>query len=106
MNEIKAQVLLGKCVGDEIWSLEKCELEGIPKQWLEELQGAFESGFDHDRNTIYVENKMTNQYHGVLDLQIAYKCAEFLGIDWRTATQSALGRRAEVRALKEAFEEM
>ena len=48
---------------------------------------------------------MTNQYHGVLDLHLAYKFAELLGIDSKTVTQQALGRRAEVKALQEAFEE-
>ncbi len=95
-----------KCVGDEIWSVETCRAEGVPEIWIDELRNTFESGFDSDRNAIYVADNLTNQYHGVLDLHLSYKLAEFLGIDWQRATQTALGRRAEVKALQEAFEEM
>lgn len=105
MDEIKAQLLLNRCVGDEIWSIEQCRNNGVPESWVLELKDAHESGFDTDRNTIYLDGQQTNQYHGVSDLKIAYKCAEFLGVDWRSATQFALGRIAEVRVLKEAVEE-
>lgn len=105
MDAIKAQMLLMKCSGDEIWSVETCRSEGIPEQWIDELRDTFESGFNSDRNSIYVNNQLTNQYHGVLDLHLAYKLAEFLGVDWQAATQFALGRKAEVTAIKEAFEE-
>ena len=106
LSEIKAQMLLAKCNGDEIWSVETCREQGVPELWIDELADNFESGFDTDRNTIYTGNRMTNQYHGVLHLHLAYKLAEFLGVDWKTATQTALGRAAEVQAIKEAFEEM
>lgn len=106
LDEIKAQLLLNKCSGDEIWSIQRCVDEGVPERWIDELKNAFESGFDSDRNTIYVDEHVINQYYGVPDLQLAYKCAEFLGIDWQSATQFAIGRRAEVRSLKEALEEM
>ena len=106
LSEIDAQMMLMKCTGDEIWSLETCRKEGVPEAWIAELRDCFESGFDADRNTIYEQNRLTNQYEGVLDLHLAYKLAEFLGIDWQTATATALGRRAEVQAIKEAFEEL
>ena len=106
MNKVKAQILLMKCLGDEIWSIETCQKEGIPEQWITELRNTFESGFDTDRNTIYVDDKLTNQYHGILDLHLAYKLAEFLGVDCQAETQSSLGRRAEVKALQVAFEEL
>lgn len=98
-------MLLAKCCGDEIWSLEICRSEGIPEAWIEELQDSFESGFDTDRNTIYVDGEVVNQYHGLLDLHIAYKLAEYLGIDCNAETRNALGRRSEVQALQEAAEE-
>ena len=94
-----------RCTGDEIWSIDTCRNEGIPEIWIEELRDTFESGFDTDRNTIYVEDQVTNQYHGVLDLHLAYKLSEFLGVDWREITQLVLGRKAEVKALQEAVEE-
>ncbi len=102
---MKAQLLLMKCKGDEIWSVEVCRQAGIPEIWITELQGAFESGYDTDRNTLYVDERMVNQYHGVPDLQLAYRLAEYLGLDSQAITASALSRRAEVCALQEAFEE-
>ena len=105
LDEIKALMLLNLCVGDEIWSIQQCRANGVPENWVLELQDTLESGFDTDRNTIYVDGQLTNQYHGVSDLKIAYKCSDFLGIDCKSATQIALGRIAEVRALKEAVEE-
>ena len=99
-------MLLSECVGDEIWSPQTCREKGIPGAWIEELADTFESGFDSDRQTIYEQGRMTNQYHGVRDLHLAYKLAEFLGADCERATSLALGREAEVRALQEAVDEL
>ncbi|MFK7769804.1 MAG: hypothetical protein AB8B55_21530 [Mariniblastus sp.] len=101
-----AQMILLKCSGDEIWDIETCRKERIPENWIEELQDRYESGFDTDRNTIYVNEKMVNQYEGVLDLHLAYKLAEFLGIDWKRATAGAIGRQAEVRAIIAELDEL
>ena len=106
MNDLKAQILLMKCKGDEIWSLDACKAQGVPDSWIEELADTFESGFDNDQNRIYVDEKLTNQYHGVHDLSLAYKLAEYLGIDWKSATQFAIGRTHQVKAIQEAFEEL
>ena len=106
MNSIRAQSLLLQCRGDEIWSMETCRQQGVPDAWIDELVDAFESGYDADRNTIYENGQMVNQYHGVSDLQLAYKLAEYLGIDCQQATQFALSRQAQVTALKEAVEEL
>ncbi len=105
MNRLKALVLLGKCRGDEIWPLELCRQEGVPEAWLSELADALESGFDSDRNTIYLNDQVVNQFHGVPDLLLAYKLAESLGIDTARATSTALSRTAQVQALKEAVDE-
>jgi hypothetical protein len=105
-DPIAAQMLLLKCNGDEIWSAETCRREGVPEAWIEELCDSYESGFDTDRNTIYHEGKLVNQFHGVLDLQLACRLAEFLGINWQSATATALGRRAEVAAIKDALDEI
>ncbi len=114
LDPITAELLLQKCSGDEIWSLDKCRSLGIPESWIDELSDTFESGFDHDRNTIYVpisesepdKLRKTNQFHGVSDLQLAYRLAEFLGVDTAEATATAFGRTAEVRALTEAVDEL
>jgi hypothetical protein len=106
INPITAQMLLLKCTGDEIWNEETCRSAGIPEPWIEELIDNFESGFDHDRNTIYNNDQRTNQYRGVLDLHLAYRLAEYLGIDWRRVTASATGRRSEVAAIIAELDEL
>lgn len=106
MDSISAQMMLLKCQGDEIWDLETCRKAGIPESWIEELQDRFESGYDSDRNTIYHENKMVNQYEGVSDLELAYKLAEYLGIDWEKASASAISRRGIVSAIKSELDEL
>jgi len=106
LNPVTAQMLLLQCTGDEIWSVETCRQQGVPETWIEELQGAFESGFDSDRNTIYEDGRMVNQYHGVLDLHLAYKLAEYLNIDWKRVTSTAMGRQAEVVAIQAELDEL
>jgi len=106
LNSTSAQLLLLKCVGDQIWDEQTCIDQGIPIIWFDELVENYESGFDNDRNTIYVNQHMVNQYRGVSDLQIALKLAEFLGIDWERATSTALGRRAKVEAIKAELDEL
>ena len=106
LDQIAAQMLLLKCTGDEIWSEETCLQNGVPELWIEELKDRFESGYDSDRNTIYQNDQMVNQYEGVLDLHLAYKLAEYLGIDWQRATATALGRRAQVDAIKAELDEI
>ena len=99
-------MLLSECRGDEIWAPETCREKGVPDAWIEELADTFESGFKTDRETIYDEGGLTNQYHGVRDLHLAYKLAEFLGVDSARVTELSLGREAEVRALQEAVDEL
>ena len=99
-------MLLLKCQGDEIWDLDTCRSAGVPESWIEELCERFESGFDSDRNTIYHENRMVNQYEGISDLSLAYKLAEYLGIDWERASASAISRRGIVAAIKTELDEL
>lgn len=106
LNLTTAQLLLLKCNGDEIWNEDTCRAEGIPQDWIDELIGNYESGYDSDLNTIYEQSQMVNQYRGVLDLHLAYKLAEFLGIDWQRATAGAITRRGEVAALKAELDEL
>lgn len=106
LDPVTAQMILLKCTGDEIWDEATCQSEGVPEGWIAELKERFESGYDTDRNTIYVDGQMVNQYEGVLDLHLAYKLAEYLGIDWKMATVGAMGRRAEVRAIQAELDEI
>lgn len=106
LDPISAQMILLKCQGDEIWDVDTCRSSGIPEKWIEELLERFESGYDSDRNTIYQDNKMVNQYEGVSDLHLAYKLAEYLGIDWEKASATAISRRGIVAAIKSELDEL
>ena len=110
MDPVAAQMLLLKCQGDEIWPEHECVSAGVPQAWIEELVEQYESGFDTDRNTIYVEGRdgqrVTNQFRGVSDLLLAYKIAEHLAIDWRQETGQLVDRVSKVNALKEARDEI
>jgi hypothetical protein len=99
----RALQLLTKCLGDEIWSVEHCRQSGIPDLWIEEMSDAFESGFQNDSQTIYVEREVTNQYHGVRDLDLAIRLSRSLGVDVDRILSTTPGQRAIVRALKEAL---
>ena len=106
LTRLKARILLSQCRGNEIWSPETCRTQGVPATWIDELCDNYESGFNTDDETIYVGDRVTNQYRGVRDLDIAYRLAEFLGVDANLATELALGAMAEVRALQEAVDEL
>ncbi|MBI84580.1 MAG: hypothetical protein CMJ81_15410 [Planctomycetaceae bacterium] len=106
LTRLKSLRLISECVGDEIWSTELCREKGIPQAWVEELADCFESGYESDRQTIYHESRMVNQYHGVRDVDLAFKLAEYLGVNSQQASSHALGMRSKVRALKEAVEEL
>jgi hypothetical protein len=97
--------LLAECTGDEIWSLDHCRLRRVPEAWIEELSDAYESGFDSDRQTIYTDRGMTNQYHGIRDVDLAIRLAESMGIAVDEHSLARLGRSRLVRAIKNAVEE-
>lgn len=105
LTRLKARVLLAACQGNEIWSPDTCLEHGVPPAWIEELSDTFESGFNQDQQTIYIGDQVTNQYHGVRDVDLAYKLAEFLGVDTASVTELVLGSFAEVQALQEAVDE-
>ncbi len=105
LSEIDCLALLEKCRGDEIWSIEFCQSVGVPNEWVAELADRYESGFDQDRNTIYVDGEMTNQYEGVRDLDIAYKIAQLLNVDTSRIEGIILDRCRQVRAIKDAIDE-
>lgn len=106
LNRLKALQLLSKCRGDEIWSVETCRQEGVPEDWISELSDATESGFEFDLDTLYVEDRVVNHYHGVQDLKLAFKIGELLGVEVSEIQYQAFGRIAQVEAIKEAVDEL
>ena len=105
LTQLDALMLLNQCHGDEIWSAEYCQQCNVPPTWVEELADCYESGFRFDRDTIYVANRPVTQYYGVKDRDLAFKLAEFLGVDTARVAALALGRAAEVQALQESVDE-
>ncbi|MFK8110792.1 MAG: hypothetical protein AB8B91_01240 [Rubripirellula sp.] len=99
----RALALLTKCTGDEIWSPTHCREVGVPEAWIEKLSDTFESGFQSNTQTIYVEEGLTNQYHGVRDVDLAMELARSLGIDLDRAIATASSRQAVVAAIKQAM---
>ncbi|MEC9093066.1 MAG: hypothetical protein VX438_10200, partial [Planctomycetota bacterium] len=81
ITRLKALQLLSKCRGDEIWSLEVCQREGVPQEWIDVLADATESGFQSDLETLYVDQQPINQFHGVQDVKLAYHLGDYLGVD-------------------------
>ena len=106
LSRVKARMLLSECRGDEIWSPQTCRRKGVPVEWIDELADTYESGFKTDRDTIYEDGQLTNQYHGVWDRNLAIRIAEFLGVNAEAVIAYALGREAEVLALQEAVDEL
>ena len=109
MNRLTAQILLDECTGRDIWSVAYCLSRGIPNDWIEALTDCFESGFTTDRDTIYrsdgQEERIINQYEGIRDVDLAFRLAEFLGVNAHQVTALAPTPEAEVAALKEAADE-
>jgi hypothetical protein len=101
----RALQLLSECNGDEIWSVEHCRLRRLPEAWIAELCDGYESGFEHDSQTIYFENRKLNQYEGVRDVDLAIKLASELGVNLDEVQSRATSRRALVMAIKEWLEE-
>ncbi|MDB4679056.1 hypothetical protein OAE79_01835 [Rhodopirellula sp.] len=101
----RALALLSQCRGDEIWSVEYCIERGVPKHWIDKLSDAYESGYQNDTQTIYADNRMTNQYHGVRDSDLAIELAKSLGIAVSELGFETLGQKSIVKAIKQAVME-
>ena len=105
LNRLKALNLLSECTGDDIWSIEHCQLRGVPSVWIEELADCFESGFQNDSQTIYVEDMLVNQYQGIRGVDLAIRLADYLGIDTHMMRDQCLTRAGLVLAIQQAAEE-
>lgn len=101
----KALHLLAECRGDEIWSVDYCRQRGVPDAWIEQAADAHESGFRHHHETIYHQNRVVNQFHGIRDEVLALKIAEVLGMDAKRIASTHLTGIAIVRAIKESLDE-
>ena len=105
ISRLKAQILLAECTGRDIWSAEICRDKGVPEAWIAELADAHESGFTFDDETIYYEDRVVNQYHGIHDLLLARKLAGMLGVDVDRVRAMAVSETNEVRMLIEEANE-
>lgn len=94
--------LLAECTGDEIWSVQHCRARRIPETWIEQLSAAYESGFRRDSQTIYTDDGVTNQYHGIRDVDLAIRLADSMGIRVDTNALARFGRARLVQAIKDA----
>jgi hypothetical protein len=106
MNDVLAASLLLKCRGDEIWSRKVCVQEGVPEAWIEELFDCFESGFRYRGQTLFIEAGITNQFAGCRDLDLAFKFAEYLGVDTSTFRQTPYSPIKIVQLLQEELDEL
>ena len=106
MDRLHALNLLAECTGDTIWPVDQARVRKVPEAWIEELAEAFESSFDRDRDTIYVEERPANQFHGIRDIDLAVRLAEFLGVQTETLIATSLSRRHLYERLVEAVEEL
>ena len=101
----RALALLTECTGNDIWSVEHCRLRRVPEAWIQELSDAFESGYEGDRQTIYLDDRQVNQYHGIRDVDLAMKLGQSLGVDVSAVTAMVTSRIAVVSAIKDALME-
>ena len=105
LTRLKALTLLSECTGDDIWSVEHCRLRGVPEDWIEELVDCYESGFERSSHTIFVRDRVVNQYHGLRDIDLAMKLGEFLGVDVDSLNDASATRARLVIAIRHAIEE-
>tara|TARA_R110002049_G_scaffold4601_5_gene32755 strand:+ start:1051365 stop:1051697 length:333 start_codon:yes stop_codon:yes gene_type:complete len=95
--------ILDECNGDDLWSIEQCNLRRVPQDWIDELADTFESGFKTDSQTIYEHHAVTNHYRGVRDVDLARRAAAEMGMNVDRITASAFTRRGVVQAIKQAI---
>lgn len=105
MNRSQALKLLTECIGDDIWPIEHCRKRQVPEAWINELQDAYESGFNSDDQTIYYQNEVVNQFEGIRDVDLACKIGQLLKVNVSRIVQQQISRRNVVRDIREAIEE-
>lgn len=102
----RALALLDECNGDDLWSIDHCQLRRVPPAWIDELADAFETSYRYRDQSISVPGpagrRVVNQYHGVRDVDLAIKLGRQLGIDVEAIQSSSLTRQSLVSNIKEA----
>lgn len=105
-DRYSAELLLTRCRGDEVWSPAHARKMGVPESWIEEFSDCYESGFDRNQNTLYTDSGLVNHYHGITDLEVAYRAADYLGIDTDRVRRLPLSRLGQVEQLKAELDEL
>ncbi|OYP36416.1 hypothetical protein [Rhodopirellula sp. MGV] len=98
--------LLAECTGDEIWSVDHCRQRRVPESWIAEMADALESGYQTDSETIYTDDGMVNQYHGVRDVDLAMRIAKELKLPINESHLGVYSRARLVQTIKNAIEEL
>ena len=96
---------LSECTGETIWSVVDARDRGIPDHWIETMADAFESNPTHDRDTIYVGDRVVGQYHGIRDVDLARRIAAEIGLPITEIESRSLSRSHLVRNIHDAIEE-
>jgi len=105
LHRLSALALLSECTGDDLWSIDYCQQRGVPDVWIEELVDGFESNFQRESQSIYLDRKRVHQYEGLRDVDLACKLGEFLGVDVSRILTCSSDRRRIVQQIREAVEE-
>lgn len=105
MERLLALSLLQECTGDDIWSADYCRERRVPEAWIEELLACFESGFRSNLQTIYLADRLINQYEGIRDVDLACKLGDWFGVDVERLISTSGSRAMIVRAIQEVVEE-
>lgn len=105
LNRLKALTLLSECTGDDLWSVDHCQARGVPEAWVEELADCFESSFRNNSQTIFVQNRPVNHFHGIRDVDLAVKLGAYLGVNVEQLKETTATRARLVSAIRQAVEE-
>lgn len=97
--------ILAECTGETIWTVDYAAARGVPPDWIDALSDAFESGFDDDRDTIYVGPRAVGQFHGIRDIDLCRRIAQLMHVDLDRIEAQSMSRRDLYRRIVEAIEE-
>lgn len=101
----RALDLLQECTGDTIWPVDYARARRVPEAWIEQFRDSFESGFQSDTQTIYTEDSVTNQFHGIRDVDLVRAIAIDFGMSIEQYESVSLSRRDFVNRIRTAIEE-